>query len=60
MKSIEDYWFSCVTEKSIETEFMSELLELLNQNLPLLLDGVVNSQDENVSQYFLQMHCQIN
>jgi hypothetical protein len=49
MKNIEDYWFSCVTDERLEKESLADLIRVLEQHLPYLLDGIINSQDEHVS-----------
>jgi hypothetical protein len=48
MKNIEDYWFACVTDERLEKESLADLLRVLEQHLPYLLDGIINSQDEHV------------
>jgi hypothetical protein len=48
MKNIEDYWFTCVTDERLEKESLADLTRVLEQHLPYLLDGIINSQDEHV------------
>ena len=48
MKNIEDYWFICVTDERLEKESLADLIRVLEQHLPYLLDGIINSQDEHV------------
>ncbi|CAB3987670.1 KN motif and ankyrin repeat domain-containing 1-like [Paramuricea clavata] len=47
MKNIEDYWFTCVTDERLEKESLADLIRVLEQHLPYLLDGIINSQDEH-------------
>ena len=60
MKKIEGYWFTCVTDERFDKESLADLIHILEQHLPYLLDGIINSQDEHVcvSNIFLKTFLQ--
>lgn len=49
MSTVEGNWFQCVSSRDCDAEIIKGLLKIFKNQIPMLLETIVNLVDSNVS-----------